>query len=159
MTPNDSRPLIIRRATLDDVDRVVPFFEAYRAFYGKSPAPEQARDFLRDRLSRHESVILVAERAMENGETELVGFAQLYRALSSLSLGSTMILNDLFVSPDARRSGAARRLVEASIAQARAEGALRLELQTQHTNVSARALYDSLGFVADVEFAALSLVV
>lgn len=159
MAPNDTHPIAIRRATLDDAAGVVPLFEAYRAFYGKTPAPERARDFLRDRLTRNESVILVAERAMANGGPETIGFAQLYRALSSLSLGSTMILNDLFVSPDARRSGAARLLVEASIQQARAEGALRLELQTQHTNVSARALYDSLGFVEDVEFAALSVAV
>lgn len=157
MTTREAAPIVIRRATLDDVAGVVPLFEAYRAFYGKSPAPERARDYLHARVQRDESVIFVAERGRNDGAAEVIGFAQLYRAFSSLSLGRTMVLNDLYVSPSARRSGAARRLVEASIAQARAEGALQLELQTQHTNVTARALYDSLGFVEDTEFAALSL--
>ena len=160
ISPNVSHPLIVRRAELAHVPHIVPLFEAYRAFYGKAPAMDEATAFLQERLERDESVILIAQVAdagHNSAPGAVAGFAQLFRALSSLSLGRTMILNDLYVAPEFRRSGAARRLVEASIAHADSEGALRLELSTQHTNTSARALYDSLGFVADNEFAQLSL--
>jgi ribosomal protein S18 acetylase RimI-like enzyme len=162
-TPNvshASRALEIRRAGLADLLQIVPLFEAYRAFYGKAPALPEATAFLRERLERDESVVLVAHvlsAPNDPASSQVAGFAQLFRAQSSLSLGKTMILNDLYVAPEWRRSGAARRLVETSIAHAKSEGALRLELSTQHTNTSARALYDSLGFVADNEFAQLSL--
>lgn len=152
--------MAVRRATLADLPQLAPLFEAYRAYYGKPPAPQEAEDFLRERMARGESVVLVALAGDGEATTapdRIVGFAQLFRGLSSLSLGEVTILNDLFVAPSSRRSGAARRLVEEAIAYARSAGALRIELSTQHTNTRARALYDSLGFVADTEFANLSL--
>ncbi|MEO7964010.1 MAG: GNAT family N-acetyltransferase [Gemmatimonadaceae bacterium] len=159
VTPNDSPALTIERAELSDIPEIAPLFEGYRAFYGKEPALEHATAFLEDRMAGNESVVLVARVVTDGNEARgaIAGFAQLFRALSSLSLGKTMILNDLYVAPEWRRAGAARLLVNASIAHAKSEGALRLELSTQHSNTKARALYDSLGFVADDEFTSLSL--
>lgn len=50
-----------RRATLDDLDQLVPLFDAYRQFYGQHSDLIVARQFLNDRLIRNESVVLVAE--------------------------------------------------------------------------------------------------
>lgn len=51
----------IRRATLEDLDRLIPLFDAYRQFYGQPSELILALKFLNDRLARNESVVLVAE--------------------------------------------------------------------------------------------------
>jgi GNAT superfamily N-acetyltransferase len=75
-----------------------------------------------------------------------VGFTQLYPAFSSVSAAHVWILNDLLVLPDARRNGVARALLSAAADFARADGALRLELETDHDNVTAQALYRAMGW-------------
>jgi hypothetical protein len=47
----------IRQATLDDLDALVPLFDAYRHFYGKPSDPQLGRAFLEERLILRESVI------------------------------------------------------------------------------------------------------
>lgn len=147
-------PVNVKRATLDDIDGVAPLFDAYRQFYDRPPDLAGARQFLEDRTRRDESVILIA---LPEASRDVAGFTQLYRAFSSVSLGGTIVLNDLFVVPAWRGQGLARRLVEAAIAHARDVEALRVELATAHTNRNARRLYDSMGFRAETEFLHLSL--
>lgn len=144
---------IIREAGLEDLDRVVPLFEAYRAFYGAGTDPSAARAFLDARQRRGESILIVAV----GGDGVLAGFAQLYPSFSSVALRRTCILNDLFVRPECRGATVARQLVAFSAARAAALGAVRLELSTQLTNTAARRLYESLGFAPDLEFTHMSL--
>ena len=131
----------IRRATLDDLDTVTHLFDLYRVFYGKPSDPALARDFIQARLTRDESVILLAHL-----DGEAAGFTQLYPAFSSVSATRTWILNDLLVLPEARRHGVARALLSAASDFARDDGALRLELETDHDNVTAQALYHAMGW-------------
>lgn len=133
--------LQITRATADDVDTIAPLFDLYRVFYGKPSDPALARDFIRARMTRGESVILLASVA-----GAAVGFTQLYPAFSSVGAANVWILNDLLVLPDARRNGVARALLSAAADFARADGALRLELETDHDNVTAQALYRAMGW-------------
>src|SRR5688572_11022077 len=97
----------ILQATVHDLDRIVPLFDAYRQFYGRNSEPGLVRRFLEERFAHHESIILLA--CSESGSAE--GFVQLYPIFSSVRLVRTYILNDLFVAPEARRSGVARRLL------------------------------------------------
>ncbi|HEX6966404.1 MAG TPA: GNAT family N-acetyltransferase [Gemmatimonadaceae bacterium] len=158
--------IIVRCAGPADASLVAPLFDAYRRFYGMPPDLAGARTFLAERLARGESVVLLAHRMREGspergtttaGDDIPVGFVQLYPSFSSVSLGRIFVLNDLFVTPDHRRGGVARVLVEAAADYATHAGALRLELATQHANAPARRLYEALGFVADTEFMHLSL--
>jgi ribosomal protein S18 acetylase RimI-like enzyme len=55
-------------------------------------------------------------------------------------------LEDLFVSPDARRGGLGRALVTAAIDRARERGARRIALDTAERNQAAVTLYRSFGF-------------
>jgi ribosomal protein S18 acetylase RimI-like enzyme len=151
--------VVVRYAEPADLDAVAPLFDAYRRFYGCEPDVAAARAFLADRLTREESVILVAllGESSEGAGGAIAGFAQLYPSFSSVSLAPTLILNDLFVAAGARGQGIAGRLVDASVVHARRVGAVRLELATQHGNEPALRLYRAKGFVADNEFAHLSL--
>jgi ribosomal protein S18 acetylase RimI-like enzyme len=135
--------LSITRAAPPDIDVVAPLFDLYRVFYGKPSDPALAREFIEARMTRGESVILLAYV-----DDEAVGFAQLYPAFSSVGATRTWILNDLLVLPAARRNGVARALLSAAADFARADGALRLELETDHDNTTAQALYRSMGWTA-----------
>lgn len=149
--------LVVAPAHISDVELIAPLFDAYRQFYGAASDLPAARDFLTQRLSCGESIVLMAIVESEDGGSDTVaGFAQLYPSFSSLALRRVMILNDLFVAPEYRRAGVARRLVQESVEYARRAGAVRLELATQHTNEKALALYESEGFAGDTEFVHLS---
>lgn len=134
-------PLIVRRAGLNHLDVVAHLFDLYRMFYGQPGDPTLARDFIRARMERDESVVLLAWR-----DEQAVGFVQLYPAFSSVSAVRTWILNDLLVVPEARRLGVARALLSAAADFARDDGALRLELETDHDNHAAQALYRDMGW-------------
>jgi GNAT superfamily N-acetyltransferase len=54
-------------------------------------------------------------------------------------------MNDLFVAPEARGSGAAEALIEACRAEARAHGAVWLAWQTGKTNERAQRVYERAG--------------
>lgn len=133
-----------RRATLQDLDAVAPLFDAYRGFYGQESDLERARAWLRERMQRDESVVLLAQR-----EARIVGFAQLYPMFSSVHTARTWILNDLYVHAAARRGGAARALLDAAAAFARDGGAGAIALETTRDNAPARALYRAAGWRED----------
>lgn len=158
LSPGRASSIAIRFATSRDLECLTTLFDAYRVFYGLASDSDAAGAFLSDRLTRDESVILVATLDTPTlQDQEPIGFAQLYRAFSSLSLGFVIVLNDLFVAPHARRLGIGGRLVDAAAAYARESGALRLELEAHPDNVPALRLYREKGFVADTEFTRLSL--
>jgi GNAT superfamily N-acetyltransferase len=135
------------RAARDDLEALVPLFDAYRSFYGRPADEAGARAFLAERLTRGESVVFLAVALARP-----IGFTQLYPSFSSVRLGRLWILNDLFVLPEARRSGAGRALLERAERWAAETGAVGLTLATQLTNESARRLYGSCGWVQDTEF-------
>jgi ribosomal protein S18 acetylase RimI-like enzyme len=147
-------PLHIRHATINDLDVIVPLFDAYRRFYSQPSDPARARAFLAERFQHHESIILIA--IDESGAA--VGFTQLYPVFSSVSCTRKYLLNDLFVVPAARRKGAARRLLEAASDFARAQGAASLSLSTGVDNATAQRLYESLGWKRDESFCEYNLV-
>jgi GNAT superfamily N-acetyltransferase len=72
----------------------------------------------------------------------LVGLAHYLFHRSGWSIGDNCYLQDLFVAPSARNSGAGRALIAAVERAARAAGAARLYWMTQEGNITARALYD-----------------
>lgn len=137
---------ITSRATLDDLDALAALFDGYRIFYKQAPDPAAARTFLEERLRRDESVIFIAR---DGGNREALGFTQLYPLFSSVSARRIWVLNDLFVTPVARKCGVARALMGCARDFAMEAGALRLVLETAEDNHAAQALYESLGYVRE----------
>jgi len=134
----------VRLAELDDVDALVPLFDAYRQFYDQPSDLTRARNWLRARIGANESVVLLAER-----DGRAVGFTQLYPMYSSVQTARIWVLNDLYVVPGERRLGAAKALLKAAIDYARDDGASRLQLETGRRNLAARALYQAAGWQED----------
>ena len=146
--------MLVRRAEIGDVDELAPLFDGYRQFYGQRSDLAAGRAFLAERMRRDESVIFVAI-----ADDVMLGFTQLYPSFSSVSVKRLWILNDLFVSPTARRGGVGRRLLERAREWAVETGAKGLTLTTALTNSAARSLYESCGWRRDDEFAHYQLLV
>ncbi|WP_293998615.1 GNAT family N-acetyltransferase [Sphaerotilus sp.] len=134
-----------RPATLADLDRIAPLFDAYRQFYEQPADLATATQFLRDRLTRGESQILLAE----DGAGQAIGFCQLYPVFCSIAAQPIYLLSDLFVTSAARRSGAGRALLLAAERLSAEHGKLRMELTTARTNHTAQAAYAALGWARD----------
>lgn len=139
-----------RQATLADIPAVAELFDLYRQFYEQRPDLSRAQRFINDRMTRRESVILVAE----SEQAGLLGFCQLYPTFCSVEAQPIYALYDLFVLPTARKAGAGRLLLQAAQAQAAAEGKARMDLTTARTNLPAQSLYESVGWVRDDVFLA-----
>lgn len=150
---SDRLNIIVRQSTVFDLDRLVPLFDAYRQFYRKPSDPDLARRFLLERFQHNESIILLATR--QDGSA--VGFTQLFPSFSSVSAARIFILNDLFVQPDARRSGVGSLLLKAAVEFSRALGAARLTLSTELTNDTAQALYEGEGWKRQTDFLSYTL--
>jgi len=141
----------VRRATLADLDVLVPLFDQYRQFYRQPGDPERAHRFLRERLERSQSVILLAF------DNTAIGFTQLYPSFSSGAMAPIFILNDLFVAPEARRRGVGSRLLRAAAQHGRDTGAIRLVLSTELTNTTAQSVYERMGWKRDMVFCVYQL--
>jgi GNAT superfamily N-acetyltransferase len=138
----------VRQATVFDLDLLVPLFDAYRQFYRKPSDAGLARSFLMERFQHSESVIFLAMR--QDGSA--AGFTQLFPSFSSASAARILILNDLFVSPQARRQKVGSLLLAAAARYGREVGAARLALSTEISNTTAQALYEGEGWVRQEEF-------
>ena len=137
----------VREARSADLDLIVPLFDAYRRFYRQSSDLPNARSFLQARLDRRQSTIFLAL-----DESEAVGFTQLYPSFSSVSMARIFILNDLFVSPEARTKGVGSALLAAAAEFGKQAGAVRLVLGTETTNTVAQSVYERMGWVRDTSF-------
>jgi ribosomal protein S18 acetylase RimI-like enzyme len=147
---NDS--VTVRRASFQDLDSIVPLFDAYRQFYRKPSDLGLAKTFLAERLTSDESVLLIA-----TGHAEILGFVQMFPSFSSGAAARILILNDLFVVPDARRKGIGTSLLRAAAAYGKTAGANRLTLSTEVTNKGARALYEAEGWAMQTDFCVYNL--
>jgi GNAT superfamily N-acetyltransferase len=139
------------QATSAHLEALSALFDGYRQFYEQPSDLAGARAFLAERLERGESVLLLALLDQEGREIP-AGLAQLYPSFSSVSMRRLWILNDLYVSQDARHHGVARALLQAAREYAERTGAKGLELMTARDNSAAQALYESMGWRRDEDF-------
>lgn len=136
--------MIVRRATLEDLNQLAVLFDEYRQFYGASSNLKQSYNFLKQRFENKESVIFIHVK-----DDVFTGFVLLYLGFSSVACSNYYILDDVYVTPIYRRQGSARQLIDTAILFARHESALRISLETQKTNVESQRLYESMGFIQD----------
>jgi GNAT superfamily N-acetyltransferase len=136
--PNDDS--IIRPMREQDLAQWLPLWAGYQEFY-RVRIPEDATRATWNRFFDPREPVhgLVAER---NGK--LIGFAHYLFHRSTWLVGPVCYLNDLFVDPTGRRSGVARKLIEAVYAAADKEGAAKVYWLTHESNAAARLLYDQV---------------
>ncbi|MDK2747399.1 MAG: GNAT family N-acetyltransferase [Brevundimonas sp.] len=139
--------IIVQKAGVEQIDALVPLFDAYRQFYRRPSAPDDARVFLLERMERQQSVVFLAFDG-----AVAVGFVQMFPSFSSAAMRSILILNDLFVAHSARGTGVGRALLDVAASYGRQVGAARLTLSTENTNTSAQAIYEHMGWTPSTDF-------
>ncbi len=138
----------VRRAVPEDSAALAPLLAAYRVFYEQPDDRELAEAYVRARLSRGESVILIAETEADGP----VGFTQLFPTFSSVAAAPVWILEDLFVVETVRGAGVGRALMERAEVEARAAGVSELHLATARDNDRAQRLYRAQGYAVDERY-------
>jgi GNAT superfamily N-acetyltransferase len=138
-------PVVVRPVEPADYAAWRPLWDGYNAFYeraGDTALPEQVTRTTWDRFFDEREPIhaLVAEGV----DGELVGIVHYLFHRSSILIGPTCYLQDLFTSEAARGRGVGRALIEAVYEMAQAAGASRVYWHTQETNRTARDLYDKV---------------
>ena len=115
-----------------------PLATGYNTFYERV-LPDATYDRTWQRLMQGAAMHGLAARL----DGQLVGIAH-YTFQTSIWFDDICYLADLFVDETVRGQGAARALIEAVAAAARARGCPRYYWQTKQDNARARALYDKV---------------
>lgn len=135
--------MTITRVTKDDLAELLPLVRAYCDFYEVSPPDDALLDLSRALIddSGRQGVQLVARA--DGGEA--VGFATVYWTWSTLIADRIGVMNDLYVTPAARGTGAAEALIRSCLGECREHGAAVLTWQTAKDNDRAQRVYDRVG--------------
>ena len=134
---------VITRVGEEDLDELLPLLRGYCDFYEVSPSDEALLAVSRALIAdpEREGLQLIAR---EPGG-KAVGFATLYWTWQTLNAARLGVMNDLFVTSDARGSGLADRLIAACRERSAEHGAGELAWQTAKDNHRAQAVYERVG--------------
>ncbi|MFM2485198.1 GNAT family N-acetyltransferase [Celerinatantimonas yamalensis] len=139
-----------RDANQADIEQLSTLFHSYRQLSVSldNSAPESdSVKWIKSRLADGSAVFLVAHK---NGK--LFGFVTLYQGFSSVSLSKYWVLNDLYVTHEARGLGVGRSLMEQAELYAKASKSKGIELETSLDNHVAQSLYEDLGYVENTQY-------
>jgi GNAT superfamily N-acetyltransferase len=144
-------PIVVRAVEPADFPAWKPLWDGYNAFYGRhgpTALPEQITQTTWTRFFDAGEPVhaLVAECA-----GELLGLTHYLYHRSTIQVGLSCYLQDLYTVEAARGRGVGRALIQAVYDRARQEGSPRVYWQTHESNAVAMQLYDKLaersGFV------------
>jgi GNAT superfamily N-acetyltransferase len=132
----------IARVGEGDLAELLPLLRGYCDFYEVSPSDDDLLGLARALIAdpERDGVQLLARTA-----GEAVGFATIYWSWATTIAARIGVMNDLFVAPAARGTGAAAQLIDACVAECRRHGAAELTWQTAPDNERAQRLYDRVG--------------
>ena len=126
----------------EDLPELLPLMRGYCDFYEVTPSDDQLLALSRALIADpgRDGVQLLAR----NGG-EAVGFATIYWSWATTIAARIGVMNDLFVTPAARGTGAAEQLIHACLNECRKQGAAELTWQTAPDNERAQRVYDRVG--------------
>jgi GNAT superfamily N-acetyltransferase len=137
---------VIATVTEADLDELLPLMRGYCDFYEVNPSDEALLALARNLIEHpDEGVQLIAR---DDGGAA-IGFATIYWTWQTLSASRLGVMNDLFVSEQARGGGHADALIAECAERCRDHGATDLAWQTAKTNLRAQAVYDRVGAERD----------
>jgi len=136
---------MVRRANPEDAPVLARMLHDFNLEFGD---PSPGTEVLEPRIRR-----FIEEETKEfflAGE-DPIGFAQMDFIPTIWAEGPVGHLDELYVRPDRRGQGTGRELMEAILADARSRGASGMEVVTGEDDTAARGLYESTGFVNEIE--------
>jgi len=132
----------VRSAVPEDLDLIIGFIRALAAYERLADAVRLDRDVLGTHLfgATPKAEVVIAER-----DGAAIGFALFFHNFSTFEGRPGIYLEDLFVAPEARGSGAGKALLRHLAQLARDRGCARLEWSVLDWNEPAISFYRSLG--------------
>jgi GNAT superfamily N-acetyltransferase len=137
--------MVIRDAKPEDRARWQPLWDGYNAFYGRVGPTALPREITDSTWRRFMDPAEPVHALVAESDPDLVGLAHYLFHRSTIAIGHTCYLQDLFTVSNARGKGIGGALIAAVVGKARAAGASRLYWHTQESNAVARRLYDAVG--------------
>ncbi|MGU3412618.1 N-acetyltransferase family protein [Enterobacteriaceae bacterium C34A] len=134
----------IREIQAEDKAQWRSLWNGYNQFYESSVSEAVTEKTWQRMLDAHSSI--EGRVAVVNGEVK--GFAHIVLHEGTWELAPICYLEDLFVAPDMRGNGLARRLIQSLVDEGKAKGWSRLYWHTRENN-PARKLYDQFTDVED----------
>lgn len=129
----------VRALTLDDFEAWLPLWNGYLDFYEATLEPEITRHTF-DRLCENGNAMQGALALRDDGQA--IGMVTWLTHPGTWSRKEYVYLEDLFVSAEARGTGAGRALIEHVRSWAEDAGAGKVYWLTAETNKTAQQLYD-----------------
>jgi len=138
---------LIRNPTADDFSEWQALWQAYLVFY-QTKLPTENTTILWQRIldPQHRFKCLLAVESQDHSQDlgRIAGLVHFFPHEDTWEVHPVCYLQDLFVSPDLRRTGYGRALIEAVVAEAKRRGWASVYWLTKHDNATARKLYDAL---------------
>jgi GNAT superfamily N-acetyltransferase len=133
----------IATVTEADLPELLPLMRAYCDFYEVAPPDDALLAMSRALIAdpEREGVQLI----VRDDSCQAIGFATIFWSWSTTAAARIGTMNDLYVAPAGRGTGAADELIRACVERCREHGAVRLEWQTALDNVRAQTVYERVG--------------
>lgn len=145
------KQVVIRSVVLEDFPAWKVLWDGYNAFYGREGPTALPLETTQMTWSRFFDAYEPVRALVAEASGKLVGLAHYLFHRSTIQVGSTCYLQDLFTVEAARGKGVGRALIEAVYERASSARAGRVYWQTHETNTAAMLLYDKVaeksGFV------------
>jgi ribosomal protein S18 acetylase RimI-like enzyme len=130
----------VRRGELADAEGIGRLLHDFNVEFDEpTPGAGELAQRIRELLGEGRTMVLLGGAGPD-------GLAVLRFRPALWSRALECYLAELYVVPSRRGGGLGRALMQAAMALARSEGADHMDLGTSHSDVAARALYESLGF-------------
>jgi ribosomal protein S18 acetylase RimI-like enzyme len=135
--------MTVERVGERDLPELLQLMRGYCDFYDADPTDDALLAMSRALMAgpQLEGVQLLAR----DDTGRAIGFATIFWTWSTASAARIGTMNDLYVAPEGRGSGAADALIRACVDEVRERGGVRLEWQTAVDNHRAQAVYERLG--------------
>jgi len=136
---------MIRRACLQDIDRLLPVVEQFYVHFGFAWEAEKKRRLLAEFLQRPEA----GQLWLAESGGSVSGYALVPFYFSLEFDGAVALLDEFFMLPEMRGRGAGAKLLSEVMAALPGEGIQRLRLEVDEKHPAAAKLYERLGFIKD----------
>jgi GNAT superfamily N-acetyltransferase len=139
-----NQPMLIRQVTQEDFADWKLLWDGYNAFYGRKDDSALPTQITLTTWSRFFDAYEPMHALVAESGGTLLGLAHFLFHRSTIHLGPTCYLQDLFTVEAARGKGIGRALIEDVYQRAKHAGSQRVYWQTHETNTTAMQLYDKV---------------
>jgi ribosomal protein S18 acetylase RimI-like enzyme len=138
-----------------DLPELLPLMRGYCDFYAVDPSDDALLAMSRALIAdpAREGFQLIAR----DDSGRAIGFATVFWTWATSSASRIGVMNDLYVAPDARGSGAADELIAECAHLVRERGGKELDWQTAKDNHRAQKVYDRVGGKRDDRWLSYSI--